>query len=269
MGKLITFWSPFPGKSGTTAGMCAIAAMYAIQNPTLEIAVSNIGKREENTDELLKYFGIGRGHELQGRTGMTAMRMNYMQAVLTSEKIRRCSVPLLLDNMYLFPGEAEGMDVKSFRICLEKLINEFEVTFLDIVSGNMKYAMEFMKCADMAVVMLPQGESFWKDFDKRYGPVIEKIDCYIVLGKYLSGSRHQERHFMQYQSRNIKLIGSVPATAMYLNALEDGRVLEFCFKNQFSKKNEEQYEFMESIKKVVQNIGEYTNKARRKKIFFF
>jgi len=47
MGKLITFWSPYKGRAGVTAGMCAISAMFGMLHPELEIAISHLGQEEE------------------------------------------------------------------------------------------------------------------------------------------------------------------------------------------------------------------------------
>ena len=121
MGKLITFWSPYRGQAGVTSTMCAIAGGMGIEYPELEIALSHVWTDSVELEKRLD-GRIGRTgtRDFFDKTGITALKMNYRQEVLTPEKIRRCAVPLLMKSLYLFPGSRqEKQDEIGFQITVQ------------------------------------------------------------------------------------------------------------------------------------------------------
>ena len=104
MGKLITFWSPYPGQAKVTSTMCAVAGALGMQYPELEIALSHTNYASTELEERLEYrLTREEKKELYEKTGLSSLAINYMQAVLTPEKIRHCAIPLLMRSLYIFP----------------------------------------------------------------------------------------------------------------------------------------------------------------------
>ena len=170
MGKLITFWSPFVGQAKVTSSMCAIVSAFAMQYPNLELALSHTQPEAMELEERLDCrIGFTSKRELYEKTGMSALILQYMQGGLTSERIRRCAIPLFLRSMYLFSGtgKKEPIDPIPYSILTEKLVQEFDVTFLDLVSGEKEASFQFMQMADVVVVVLPQRPLYWEIFFKK------------------------------------------------------------------------------------------------------
>ena len=114
MGKLVVFWSPFVGQSKVTSTMCAVAGAIGITYPNLELALTHAQMDSMELEERLDFrSGTSEKKELYEKTGIAALQLNYMQAALTSEKIRSCAIPLLMKSLYLFPGSGRQETVSS------------------------------------------------------------------------------------------------------------------------------------------------------------
>lgn len=262
MGKLITFWSPFIGQAKVTSSMCAVVAAFAMQYPELELAVSHTQLESMELEERLDYrIGFTGKKELYEKTGMSALILQYMQVGLTSERIRRCAIPLLIKSIHLFSGtkKKESLDQIQYSILTEKLVQEFDITFLDLMSGENETSFQFMQAADMVVVVLPQRPSCWELFFK-YG--IEKLknkEVYILIGGYLGISRYNETYFKRKREYRIKakIIGTIPINIGFMDAMIEGRTLEFFLKNELVGKKEENYEFVEQTKRAAEQLNKY------------
>lgn len=255
MGKLITFWSPWKGQAGVTSAVCAIAGIFGMEYPELELALSHA---QTESMELEKRMdgrpGRSGGKELFEKTGVAALKLNYRQAVLTPEKIRRCAIPLLMKSLYLFPGDSrQGIqDSLWYQIMTQKLIQEFSMTLLDLESGCSETSLQLMQAADVAVVVLPQNPECWKEFMEYEAENLKGIKTGLVLGGYLENCRYSPSYFARkYRGR---IFGAIPRNAGFLDAMADGRTLDFFMKNKLVEKKEENYEFIVQTKRAAECI---------------
>ncbi len=259
MGKLVTFWSPYPGKARTTASMCAIIGAFGIQYPELELAVSHTKPGSMELEEMLDFrIGLLGKKELYEKSGIAALTLNYMQAVLTPEKIRRCAIPLLMKSIHMFPSVSRTgfSEELSYKIMSEHLVKEFSTVFLDLESGYTTSSLRLMQVADMIVVVLPQNPEYWENFCRETKKELEGKEICFVIGDYLLASGYSISYFgkqKNYRSKG-KIIGAVPVNAGYRDAMIEGRTLEFFLKNQFVGKKEENYEFITQTKKAAEYI---------------
>lgn len=256
MGKLITFWSPFPGLAKVTSSMCAVAGMMGILYPELDVAVSHTKSGSIELEERLDFrIGVEKKKELYEKSGISALALNGMQAVLTSEKIRRCAIPLLLKSLYLFPGSGcMGFENKMIvHLLTEQLRQEFSAVFLDLKSGWQEESLLYMKTADLVVVGMPQLPSYWTAFSEEAEKLSECGNIIFLLGGYMNASKYSLRYFQKEEGKG-RIAGAVPINAGFLDAMADGRILDFLLRNQLSKKNEDNYEFIFQTKKTAEYI---------------
>ncbi len=263
MGKLVTFWSPYTGKSKVTSTVCAVAAAFGMQYPEIEVAVSHTNPNSTDLEERLDYrMKSEEKQELYETSGLSSMTLNYMQAVLTSEKIRRCSIPLFMKSLHLFPGvgKKELSEALLFRLITEYLAEEFAVVFLDLENGEKELSIRLMEKADLIVLVLPQYPFMKENFFNIGGGVLREKDCFILLGGYLEQSKYSKKYLeRRYPDKTMEL-GVIPENTGYFDAMADGKVLDFFLKNQCARKKEENYEFIVQAKKAAEGI--------RKKLFF-
>lgn len=257
MGKLITFWSPCIGQAKVTSTMCAIAGALGIQYPEMEIAISHTKPESMELEERLDCRSYRDGKKaLYEKSGLQALALNYRQAVLTSEKIRRCAIPLLMKPLYLFPGlgKQNPLDDVVVQLLTDKLVKEFQAVFLDLESGWKEASMYYMEKADRTVIVLPQNPGCWERFFKENAEWLGKKERWIILGGCLEGSKYSPGYFAK--KREFKtggtFLGAIPVNAGYMDAMAEGRTLEFFFRNELSERHEENYEFITQAKKAAE-----------------
>ena len=274
MGKLVTFWSPFIGQAKVTSSMCAIVTAFAMQYPELELALSHTQPETMELEERLDCrVGFAGKKELYEKTGVSALLLQYMQGGLTSERIRRCAIPLFIKSMYLFSGigKKEPLDPIQYNILTEKIVKEFDITFLDLASGEKEASFQFMKVADAVVVVLPQKPSCWELFFKQWMKKLEGREIYIIIGGYFGNSKYNETYFKRRRDYRVKgkWIGIVPMNIGFMDAMIEGRTLEFFLKNELIGKKEKNYEFMEQTKQAAEQLNKYLKGEKGKNLFVF
>ena len=274
MGKLVTFWSPFIGQAKVTSSMCAIVAGFAMQYPEMEFALSHTQPESMELEERLDCrIGFTGKKELYEKTGLSALALQYMQVGLTSERIRRCAIPLFMKSLYLFSGigKKEPLDPVKYNILTEKIVQEFDITFLDLASGEKEDSFQFMKAADIVVVVLPQRPICLDIFFQQYIKRLEGKEICIVVGGYMSGSKYNEAYFKrkrEYRAKG-KWIGIVPVNIGFMDAMIEGRTLEFFLKNEWIGKREKNYEFMEQTKRTAEQLNKCLKGEKGQNLFVF
>lgn len=257
MGKLVTFWSPYAGKSKVTSTMCAVVAAFGMQYPEFEAAVTHINPDSMDLEERLDYrVRTEEKKELYETTGLSSMALNYMQAVLTPEKIRRCSIPLFMKSLHLFPGfgKKEFSEEILFHLLTEYLMEEFAVVFLDLGSGEKNLSVRLMEKADLIVPVFPQYPFQPEYFFSAGRGTLKEKEYLIVLGGYMEKSKYSRKYYeRRYRDRGMEL-GTIPENTGFFDAMADGNVLDFFLKNQYAEKKEENYEFVVQAKKTAECI---------------
>lgn len=262
MGKLVTFWSPYAGHAKVTSSMCAIAGIFGMQYPEYDIAITHTKKNSMELEEMLdSQTGQEIKQEIYKKSGITALKINCKQAALTSERIRRSAILLSMKSLYLYPYAGSEMDALAVRIITETMKNEFDIVFLDLESGENKDSVDIMKEADLLVIVLPQAPAFWDKFLSREPEWLTGKRTCILLGGFFTDSRYGMNYYARKRNRTEigEVAGVIPVNRGFFDAMSDGKVLDYFYRNQEVRKKEDNYEFMVQTKKAAENI--------RKKLF--
>lgn len=264
MGKIIAFWSPFVGKAKVTSSMCAIAGMFGAEFPEYSIAVTHIGSDCMDLGEKLdyRYENIPK-EELYGKVGISSLKLNVRQAMLTTEKVRHSGIPLIMKSLFFYPNiEEMKYDELIHYIITQVMANEFDAVFLDLKSGKSSHLRRWIDAVDFVVVVLPQDPLSWKNYEPCETEYLTGKKHFILLGGYMENSKFNRNCYMRKTKGKIQgeLLGEVPLNIGFFDAMAEGKTLDFIYKNQRVRKKEENYEFIFQTKKVVHLL--------RKNIFF-
>jgi len=258
MGKLVAFWSPFVGKAKVTSSICVVAGVMAMEHPQMDIAICSTGtERPELEEKLDADYGLADRREVYKRTGLTALKTYCRQSRLTPEKIRRSAIPLKGNTLYLYPHVAQ-MEAEELTFCLitEALKNESDVLFLDVENGMRENSMRYLKKADLVVVVLPQDPVAWKQFIQMEQEAMEGVTYCVLLGGYLDKSRFNCTFFSRNKEVRIQgsFAGVIPMNTGLFDAMQEGRTLDYLYKNQKCRKKEGNYGFVVQTKQAAEFI---------------
>ena len=255
MGKLIAFWSPYAGKAKVTSSLCAIAGVFGMEYPEVSVAISH--GLHSGTDLEEKLFFMEAGDEkvaFYRKTGIAALKLHCRQGQLSTEKIRRCGVPLHMKSLYLYPcTEPEGKSEElTIQLLTETIKNEFDVVFLDLKSGEHQENICFFDAADLLVIVLPQEPVYLERFLQNYGQYLSSKKFCFLFGGYLEKSKY--RYHQRNKELHQKIAGLILNNVGFMDAMSEGKVLEYFMKNRRLKKKEENYEFIVQTKKAAEYI---------------
>lgn len=267
MGKMIAFWSPVRGVSKVTSSLCAVMISFAMQYPQYEIAFSSVGKDDTSLEDGLGNYGKWPEREgLYNRSGVAALLQNCKQKDMNTVRIRRCALPLFLPSMSLFPGlhqeermihghEADFLEKYIITECLHK---EYDLLCLDLCGGKYEKSLEYMQLSDCVIIVLPQNPSVWHMYQRDYGKCLEELQKGILFGGYIPLSKYGVAQYERnYRAKGENILGSVPLNEGYMDAVADGKTVEYFFRNEKAGKRDSNYEFMESTKKAAKKLHDF------------
>lgn len=255
MGKIIAFWSPFVGKAKVTSSMCAIAGIFGAEFPEYSIAITHIGSDCTDLGKKLdyRYENIPK-EEIYEKSGISSLKLNVRQAMLTAEKVRHSGIPLIMKSLFFYPNMEEMKYDELIHFIITKVMaNEFDAVFLDLKSGKSSDLLHWINAADLVVVVLPQDPFSWKNFETYETEYLTGKKYFILLGGYMENSKFNKTCYMRKTKGNIQgeLLGEVPLNIGFFDAMAEGRTLDFIYKNQKVRKKEENYEFIFQTKRAA------------------
>lgn len=259
MGKLISFWSPYPGHGKATSSLCAVLGGFLLQYPDLSIAVSHTQKDPGillkkldcdvaawNEKGWLDSFGTG------------ALKMYGRQNALLSENIRRCGLPVYGKQCLFYPNNMkyESNGREAFLFLAEQLKKEFNLLLLDLKSGNKEEALRYMEKSDYVIIVLPQDPFYVDLFMKEEMECFSEINFGMIFGGYLPKSQYRSTFYKKEYGNSFwdGFLGEIPWNGDFFDAMSAGKTMDFFFRNYAPVKKEENYDFIFQIKKTTERI---------------
>lgn len=261
MGKLVSFWSPYPGHGKVTSSICGIIGGFTLQYPELSLAVSHV--RNDPVTLLRKldsHAFLWQEKSLLDGFGIAALKMYERQKVLSFDNIRRCGLPLYDKSVYFYPNVTRNgwNDSLTFQVLTKQLRKEFEIVLLDLGSGNKEDALQYMQESDYVVVVLPQDPYYADCFLQKEESHMNNINYGIILGGCFGNSRYRSAYYKRKYGKKVsdKFLGEILWNADFFDAMSVGKTRDFFLRNNVPVKKEENYEFIIQIKKTTERIQE-------------
>ena len=159
----------------------------------------------------------------------------------------------------LYDGVEEA---KAYELLIKQLKDMGDLNFWDITNGDNPSSKAIMSKSDVVVINLCQepGNNKLPVEDEN---VMKK--AVFLLGKYDSGSRKGLSRICKEYGIAKNNVGVIPYNIHFHDAVYDGKIVPFIMKNIFSKKQDTNFEFINSVFKAtnlvlkkagVEGIGE-------------
>lgn len=259
----IIFWSPLPGQAGTTSNILAVS-LYAGLLYKKQILLTQTHFNYSNLEAPLvgSNLKVKETSEYFMDVGLDALIRNFKAAKLDNDIIDNCCISLPNTRLSLLPGTSK-INRESFEYELNSVIlNLLRVIeksghfiFADVSSGDNPISMKIINASDLVVINLSQNISVMDDLFKKYNQLIPKKVFYLI-GNYDKNSKYNinniRRRYRKYI--NIYNSGVIPYHTKYLDALCDGRVIEFLMENLNCAKKDENWYFINQIKNTTRKL---------------
>ncbi|MGB8455262.1 MAG: hypothetical protein WCD89_23390 [Anaerocolumna sp.] len=249
----IVFWGTVPGQSGNTSNLVAVAVMS-----TLIFKKSTLLLNNHFLDKSLEKAILGKaaGLDMFEDIGLDSLLRNIKISELKEDIIRNSAISLYNNRIHILPGttkENKHMFETEMSQTLPAIINSlnkfYDFMFMDLVPGAGEISKRMKEEADVIVVNFPQNKNVIDDFFSKYHLPGNKT--VYLIGKYNGNSRYNltnlERSFPCLKNRTAV----IPYNVEFMDALADGKLLNYMIKNMVNGKGDENIFFMKMVKQAV------------------
>lgn len=270
MGLRVVFWSPVPGQTGNTTNLIAVSALLGLEYSSRLLLLGHVQSRRAATEQALIKRQTQAGSEsgFAADSGMDALLRLTQNRKLMPEMIRDYTLPLLKDRLDLLLGsnKADKAFIPAMKEMLLPLLETakryYDLTLIDGGSGmGSGWTQTLLQHADMVVISLNQNRFVLERYFQQNEELLKNKKLLLILGQY---DRHSERTVKNIvrQYKGSDLIFPVPHNAGFMDASQDGRAIDFLFRNRRVPRDHENYFFMQSIRALAQAIVDQTGQNK-------
>lgn len=257
----IAFWSNVSGKSATSGNMLAVGVMASVLY-SLNTVMVQTDVRSKPIEEIFEGrrndYLVHEDYRFYNRKGMDEIIDRAKLDLLNRETIETNMVNVKQTSLYYIPTargdmESDSIDsVKAYHKLMELLNDIGDVNLWDLSNGSCFSSGAIMEKCDVAVINLcPDSVNIEIPKDEK---ILKK--AVFLIGKYDGYSTKSIKQICREYGISKENVGVIPYNIRYQDAIYDGRVVPFIMKNIFSKKQDANFYFINSLYKATNMILE-------------
>jgi cellulose biosynthesis protein BcsQ len=252
------------GQAGTTSNLLAIAIVNSLEYHYKNLITQTHFSLNNLEAPLLTKTSLFTS-EFYMDVGIDALSRSIKSEKLDTTIIEDSTISLLEKKLNLLPGTTklnrelyEGDISKTISNILHATATCHDIVFIDTNSGDNKLSMNLLQSVDLIVVNLSQNKSLIEDYILNYNFNNKKV--FYLFGNYDKNSKYNIKNLMKsYSWLNKNNSGVIPYNTEYKDAISDGQVISFFFRNSSCDKEDcngyFMYEINSTIKKMVKFAG--------------
>lgn len=254
----IAFWSNSKGVCGTSLNMIVTGVFTSVLY-SMETNLIQLGKERQSLEEVFEgrrmESVINDEFSFYNKRGMDELfdsaRLDIMnQGLLDSNLIN-----VRHTNIFYMPGLKKNIEEldksENFIKILEHLKSNKKINLIDTSNGENDFTKEILNQSDIIVVNISQG-----DYSVLPEWFLEKFleKSIFLIGKYDMSSKINLNYIRKSLDLSKDKIGVIPYNIQCHDAVSQGKIVPFIMKNIFSKKHENNFEFINNVFKSANMI---------------
>jgi hypothetical protein len=259
MGSSIVFWSPVPGQTGNTTNLIAVTAMLSLEFSARLLLVSHAHSRRVALEQAFVKLRTREELAFADDSGIDAVERLARNGKLSPDMIRNYTLPLLKDRLDLLTGSVKPDKVfiagmkEVLPAVMESANRYYNLTLMDAGSGmGSGWTQTMLQQADVVIISLNQNRSVLERFfQQRNG--LEGKQRLFVLGQYDARSDNTAKNIAR-RHKDSGPFYPIPHNPGLLDAAQEGRILDFVFRNRQVTRDHENFSFMQNVRVLAQEI---------------
>lgn len=266
----IIFSSNVHGQTGTTTNMLAVAVMSNILYKRRSILLQTQFHLNQLEVPLLPV--IKRKEAVSCKLGMDELLKGIQAGKSTQELLKACCISLSEHGLDFLPGTnmvnreiyEEGLTAGLYEL-LQLAEQFYELVFIDIGPIQNQLAEQIWKEADISIINLSQNIRVLDDFFTTHNPPKEAV---YLLGFYDWKSTLNKKTLTRlYKPLKEENTFVIPYNTELRDSVSEAKLNQFFLQNMYCEPEDENYYFVEEVKKIVaylmfltdQNAGKQRN----------
>ncbi|MDD2375959.1 MAG: hypothetical protein PHD15_01715 [Clostridia bacterium] len=261
----IIFWSPEISMTGNTHAILAVTTLMGINHKAKSLLMQGyFNSRKIETSftpyDELKSSGVFENSDI----GIGALTKIVVSNKLTPSTIKNYAKPVLKDRLDVLYGinssekEQYNLMAHNLQFITRKSAEIYDLVFVDLPKQDTEeYVKDVLIDSEVIICTINQDaiklSEFFETIQK--SDMLKGKSVIYVIGDYESKSK--------YNIRNIKSkyaikdpIFAVPHNYAFIDACNDGSIIDFFYKNINAERNDYNGEFIYEVSKIVEKIIE-------------
>lgn len=255
----IAFWSNVAGRSATSGNMLAVGIMTSVLY-SLNTVMVQTDVRSKPIEEIFEGrrndYMVHEDYSFYNRKGMNEIIDRSKLNLLNRETVETNMVNIKQTSLYYIPTargdtESDSVDsVNAYQMLMELLNDISDVNMWDLSNGSCLSSNSIIDKCDVAVINIsPDPVNISLPNDER---ILNK--AVFLIGKYDGYSRKSVKQICREYGISKREVGVIPYNIRFHDAIYDGKAVPFIMKNIFSKKQDANFDFINSLFKATNII---------------
>lgn len=266
MSKVI-FWSPTPKMTGNTHALIAAATLTGIEEDLNSVIIHAHWQSKKIESSFTDYDQLKNTNVFSNTNiGMTALSRLVESNKLTPDSIRNYAKPVLKERLDIMYGTNVTDRVQfsnlvdSFPSIVRKADEAYNLVFVDLPKSNQnKYTNQVIEDSDLLICTITQDSVGLDDFftnlaTNKHTKDKNKI---ILICDYEVKSKYNIYNIKnKYKVKDP--IMALPHNYIFSDSCNDGKVIDFFYKNLNANSKDYNGYFVTEVRKLVKKIIEIT-----------
>lgn len=239
MAKVI-FWSPTNEMSGNTHTAVAVSTIMGISHKASCLMVNGHYDTYKIESSYTPYDELKASGAMENSNiGLGALVRLVISNKLTSDAIKNYAKPVLKERLDILYGlnskDSEQYDqmVNNLQYIIRKANEAYDIVFVDLPKGQKeKYIKDTLTDSDVVVCVVNQDilklDKFFDTISK--DEILKTKNIIYVIGDYEEGSKYNINN-IRSRYRLKDLIYAIPHNYLFIDACNDGNVIDFFYRN--------------------------------------
>lgn len=262
-GKIVTFVSAALGQTSVTSNLATIALIAGISYDLKVLTMDTQLTFSRLEKLMLQKDFVETEMKKAGSLNIDAFLRE--QAYNSEIKISDFSLNIVQGKIDLLPSTRN----KHGEIFVNKITDEveklllnartwYDITFIDMHNFARDYQQTILEKSDLIIVNINQNiDVLEKTFNNEILNKYQDKLIYII-GNYISDSNYNVRNIKRRFGIRNKIF-SLPNNVAFMDASNDGKVVDYFIKNINAKNGDRNYQFISQGQKVIKSILKNTN----------
>ena len=260
----IAFWAPVHGQTRQSSNMLAVSFVSAMRE-NIGILMTQTQYRMNDLEDAAV-----------GRTSVKAMRERFYQDMgidavsrcikrkqLERNDLENCCIKILPDSeLMLLPGSKSGsygVHCEALHEIMPYILREaeryFEYVLIDTNPGMDCISQKMIDIADVVVVNLSQNMGVVAPFFRDFPEILKMKRVFYLFGSYLADSCYNLHNIrFRYERINRKNSGVIPLNIGFMDAISNGRVMDFFATNMECERGDVNFGFINEVREASERL---------------
>lgn len=259
----IVFWSPIATSVGQTFASVAVSTLMAIEEDYSNLLLHAHWQAKKIESSFTDYASLKAQNVFNSSSiGITALARLVESNKLTPESIRNYAKPVLkqrLDIMYgtnVASREQFNQLTNSLNMVIQKSNETYDLVWIDSPKGMDKsYITEILESADFVVCTINQDGVFLEEAMQKYldNDILKNKQKMLLMCNYEPKSKYNIPNIRRKYGLKENIY-SLPHNYVFVDACNDGEVVDFFYKNLGADKNDYNGYFIHETRNITKTI---------------